>query len=760
MVVGMTAFPSASVATSDAASPTDTLSAIELLAALDDGQELAWLDLREAGEFGEGHAFFAVPLPYSRLELDIARLVPRRSTRIVLVDGADGVTARAQLRLRALGYLDVRVLAGGQPAWAASGQPVYQGVNLPSKTFGERVEQVYQTPHLSAQTLHAWQLAGTPHVLLDGRTPEEHRKMTLPGSIPLPNGELALRWRQVVPDATTPIVVHCAGRTRSIVGAEILRGLGLPNPVYALENGTQGWALAGLPLVRGANAQVPPRPDGADTLDADRARAAEAAREADVPWLDAASAQAWLDDATRTTYVIDVRSAAEFAAGSLAGARHAPGGQLLQATDQHLAVRHARVLLLDDDGLRAPVIATWLHRLGWTAAWVQGGIHAPLRVPAPSALALPAAPPRLAAEALRDLLPRAHPTVLDLRGSRDFRAAHAAGATWAIRPRALAAARHAATTAGTPSAGALLIAADEATAALVADELRAADWPVLGWTRHDDWTAAGLPVVHSPGTPSDAEAIDYLLFVHDRHDGNLDAARRYLEWETGLIAQSGPRELGSFRLPTPGAEPTRSPLQQRRQAEVRAALADIRALLAAGPLDRARLEPITARLAALAAQRDLFTRQDFPPPPPSDGVGASTRYRLNADEGDDGLALYLNSLNPGRRSIPHNHTTWAVIVAVEGEEENRVYERLDDGSDPAVARLRLARTVNVQPGTPIAFLPDDIHSIHVGGNEPTLHFHLYGRPLETLSGRIGIELETGRVVNYNATQMRPSRVAA
>jgi rhodanese-related sulfurtransferase len=347
MVAGMTAFPSASVATSDAASPTDTLSVTELLAALDDGQELAWLDLREAGEFGEGHAFFAVPLPYSRLELDIARLVPRRSTRIVLVDGADGVAARAQLRLRALGYLDVRVLAGGQPAWAASGQPVYQGVNLPSKTFGERVEQAYQTPHLSAQTLHAWQLAGTPHVLLDGRTPEEHRKTTLPGSIPLPNGELALRWRQVVPDATTPIVVHCAGRTRSIVGAEILRGLGLPNPVYALENGTQGWALAGLPLVRGANAQVPQRPDGADTLDADRARAAEAAREAGVPWLDAASAQAWLDDATRTTYVIDVRSAAEFAAGSLAGARHAPGGQLLQATDQHLAVRHARVLLLD-----------------------------------------------------------------------------------------------------------------------------------------------------------------------------------------------------------------------------------------------------------------------------------------------------------------------------------------------------------------------------------------------------------------------------
>jgi len=200
------------------------------------------------------------------------------------------------------------------------------------------------------------------------------------------------------------------------------------------------------------------------------------------------------------------------------------------------------------------------------------------------------------------------------------------------------------------------------------------------------------------------------------------------------------------------------PVADQRCAEVADALGDIRRILVGNALDRVTLSVITARLERLALQTALFTRADFPPP--ADGVGASTRYRLNPDDGDDDLALYLNSINPGKTTIPHNHTTWAVIVAIEGEEENRIYRRDDDGSDPTVARLEVAREVTVQPGTPVSFLPDDIHSIRVTGDRPTLHFHLYGQPLETLRNRIGIDLETGTVVNYNATQFQPSQVAA
>lgn len=201
-------------------------------------------------------------------------------------------------------------------------------------------------------------------------------------------------------------------------------------------------------------------------------------------------------------------------------------------------------------------------------------------------------------------------------------------------------------------------------------------------------------------------------------------------------------------------------LAARRRVAVDQALTDIRGIASTQPFDRTVLARITARLEKLAQQTELFTRTDFPPPAATEGVGASTRYRLNPEDGDDDIALYLNSINPGKTSIPHNHTTWAAIVAVEGQEENRIYRRTDDGRDPAVARLELDRELTVQPGTPIAFLPDDLHSIHVIGNEPTLHFHLYGRPLETLSQRIGVNLETGAIVNYNATQLKPGKAVA
>lgn len=203
-----------------------------------------------------------------------------------------------------------------------------------------------------------------------------------------------------------------------------------------------------------------------------------------------------------------------------------------------------------------------------------------------------------------------------------------------------------------------------------------------------------------------------------------------------------------------------TPLQTERRQAIDQTLADVRQLVAGGPPDRTVLAAITARLERLAAQPAWFTRADFPPPAATEGVGASTRYRLNAADGDDGLALYLNAINPGKTTWPHNHTTWAVIVAVQGEEENRVYARTDDGSDPDHAQLEVAREVTVRPGTPIAFLPDDIHSIHVKGDEPTLHFHLYGLPLERLTDRIGIEPDTGKVVRYNASQMKPSEEAA
>ncbi|MFM0290071.1 rhodanese-like domain-containing protein [Paraburkholderia megapolitana] len=541
-----------------------TISAGTARAWLNDAAEVAFFDVREAGQFGEAHPFFAVPLPYSRLELDAPRLAPRRTVRVVLIDGGepDALAERAARRLVALGYTNVSVVEGGTAGWQAAGYTLFKGINVPSKTFGELVEHAYATPHLSADELARWEREGRTFALLDGRTLEEHTKMTIPGALSCPNGELPLRIDAFVNDATTPIVIHCAGRTRSIIGAEVLRSFGVTNPVIALENGTQGWALAGHALEHGSvRHEVVTNPVHASAVA--RERAAALARRFAIPALDVRTAQAWLDDPTRTTYAIDVRTAKEFAHDGLRGTVHAPGGQLLQATDQTIGVRGARVLLIDHDGVRAQVIATWLWQLGIDAALIDSRDAAVLNFGADDDAHVASVPKleSLDGDSLRRLVAddgKPPLYLLDLRSSAAYRREHAAGAHWTIRPQL----PQALASIGANARDTFLLFADTpAVAELAALDLREAGYTVLAVAADgiDAWRDAELPLEASPDRPTDDARIDYLFFVHDRHEGNLDAARAYLAWETGLIAQCAPDELAAFRIDPRAGEKASAP---------------------------------------------------------------------------------------------------------------------------------------------------------------------------------------------------------
>src|ERR1043166_8074005 len=267
-----------------------------LKAWLSDGAEIGLLDVREAGQFGESHLFFAVPLPYSRFELGLGQLVPNPAVRVVLCDDGDGVAERAAQRAEALGYDNVHLLAGGAPAWGKAGYTLYAGVNVPSKTFGELVEYRRNTPRITAQELQAMRAAGENMVIVDGRPYAEYHRMKIPDGICCPNGELALRIKDIAPDPSTKIVVNCAGRTRSIIGAQTLIDFGVPNPVYALENGTQGWFLAGFELEHGANKRyADARPRHLAGL---KAHARSLADQHGVAWVAPAAAHDWHADSS------------------------------------------------------------------------------------------------------------------------------------------------------------------------------------------------------------------------------------------------------------------------------------------------------------------------------------------------------------------------------------------------------------------------------------------------------------------------------
>src|SRR4030081_1591120 len=292
--------------------------AASLKAWLSDGSEIAVLDTREHGQYGMGHLFFAVPLPYSRFEIGLPLLVPNPAVRLVLCDGGDGVAARAAARAEELGYSQTHVLKGGADAWRQAGYTLYSGVNVPSKTFGELVDHERHTPRVTAQALQAMREAGENVVIVDGRPFAEFHKMNIPGGICCPNGELALRIRDIVPDPATPIVVNCAGRTRSIIGAQLLIDFGVPNPVYALENGTQGWTLAGLKLQDGARRRYSRQSPARDRAGVG-ARARALAERRGVGYVAPGVAHGWLADKSRTTHFLDVRTHEEVVANVSAG---------------------------------------------------------------------------------------------------------------------------------------------------------------------------------------------------------------------------------------------------------------------------------------------------------------------------------------------------------------------------------------------------------------------------------------------------------
>lgn len=503
-----------------------------------DGQEIALFDVREHGQYGEAHLFFGVNLPYSRLELEVRRLAPNPQVRLVIYDQDGGVLAqRSAQRLHALGYTNVHVLEGGADGWQRAGYQLFAGVHVPSKAFGEKVEEARHTPHVTARKLAQWQARGEPLVVLDGRPFEEYRKMTIPGSVCCPNGELGYRVHDLVADEQTPIVVNCAGRTRSIIGAQTLIDLGIKNPVYALENGTQGWYLEDLPLEHGSERRYADEVSTSN-LAAQRLAAAQLAERAGAVTVEAAQVQQWAIEAGRSLFLGDVRTAEEFAAGTLPGAQHTPGGQLIQSTDLYVGVRGARVVLFDNDGVRAPIIAAWLRQLGYEAYVLAEGLSSGLALPKTDVV-LPQALPLIGVQALADALKDDAVALIDLRPSMAYRKGHIAGARWSIRPLLAGA------VAG-ETRPVVLVADDPRLAALAALELPEAQ---RGQVRLLDggWSSASLVLEQGAETLPDEQCIDFLFFTHDRHAGNKDAARQYLAWEIGLLAQMSADEIASLK---------------------------------------------------------------------------------------------------------------------------------------------------------------------------------------------------------------------
>ncbi|KAJ5291015.1 hypothetical protein N7478_000266 [Penicillium angulare] len=505
-------------------------------------KEIVLLDVREEGPYAESHPLFAISVPVSEIETKLPALVPRISAPIVVYDGGENYVQRAAERVSKLGYTDVSILEGGISSYALVGE-VYRDVGVPSKAFGELVESINHTPSLSAREVKNVLDSNDDVVVLDARRFEEFNTMSIPRGRSCPGGELVYRVLEAAPSPETTVIVNCAGRTRSIIGTQSLVNSRIPNKVHALRNGTIGWTLEGL-QVDTKKSERAPRPSP-ETLERARKSAESWAEYVGVPLINGDQIVELVSGhESRTIYLLDVRDPEEYALDHPAGFTNAPGGQLVQATEEWVGVRGAQIVLYDTDGVRARMTATWLLQLGWEVyvlherATISHDLALPGRVT--KTILQSAQSGAITTNQLRDL---SSATVVDLARSPTYSKGHLPGALFASGPEL---ARDLSALDGD---GPIVLTSPDGDVAAV--NLEYARESV---TRQVFYLKGGTAAWKEAGNPLETELhwLSEPIDVYKRpYEGTNNAQKdmqAYLDWEYGLVAQLANDGISCFHV--------------------------------------------------------------------------------------------------------------------------------------------------------------------------------------------------------------------
>jgi rhodanese-related sulfurtransferase len=518
---------------------TKTITPQELRRHWLDGREIALLDMREEGPYSESHPLFAISVPVSEIEEKLPSLVPRLSAPIVVYDNGEKYVDRAVSRITELGYTDVAVLEGGLKAYSQFGE-VYRDVNVPSKAFGELVESIRHTPSLPAREVKHILDTQEDVAVVDARRFEEFNTMSIPRGRSCPGGELVYRIHDAAPSPETLVIVNCAGRTRSIIGTQSLINAGIPNKVLALRNGTIGWTLEGLEVDRKKTERVPnPSPESQARA---RANAERWSKHVGVPIIHGNTlAEFRSEPRARSLYTLDVRDPEEYALSHPAGFASAPGGQLVQAIDEWAGVRGARIVLYDNDGVRARMAASWLVQMGWDVYVLDERVELPDS--SPSLLAAEVHVRKDAAITVSDLRDMKSVSIVDLARSPAYRKGHIPGAYFASGPelsRDLNA---------LPGSGPIVLTSptDIVAAANVAEAQQATPRQIKylsGGTAA--WIEAGLPLETECRWLS--EPIDVYKRPYEGTDNAKANMQIYIDWELQLVAQLANDGVARFHV--------------------------------------------------------------------------------------------------------------------------------------------------------------------------------------------------------------------
>jgi len=505
---------------------------------LSDKDEIAFIDVREIGQHTKGHPFFSISIPYSLFELNLEILIPNKKTKMILLDQNDGISILAYKAATLIGYSNIFILEEGVNGWINYGYKLFDGINVPSKSFGELIEKHFHTPSITAKELNEKQKNNENCIVIDGRPFDEYQNMSIPNSICCPNGELAYSVSSHVKDINTEIIINCAGRTRSIIGAQTLIDLGISNKVKALENGTQGWFLSDLCLDHNKNDFLDVRPDDTE-LKKIQNKIFKLLIKHSINLIDFSKAQELILDKNKSTFIFNVTNSNK----NMNSIRHVPGGQLVQATDKYIGVWKATVILVDDgDLIRAGTTAIWLKKMGYQVHVLKKEIININTLKFKNKFLLKEK--KLNIFEIEKFNNFKNTILYDIRSSENFMKIRIKNSIWLNRANLRKV--------KIKKQQQIIIITDEFDKArLVINDFEEMNLgcviSLYKWKENELINHSNI-IDNKPILFPKKDCIDFNFHTYKRHKGSKSHANQYLKWEIGLINKMDKQELSFFNI--------------------------------------------------------------------------------------------------------------------------------------------------------------------------------------------------------------------
>lgn len=478
------------------------------------GKPFALIDCRERRDYVAGHWFGSTNIPLSLFSNRLRFLFKTPDFPVHFLDWQDAASSEAMHQLVAFGFTDITCHKTEKPS--EMGRGFVKGEYVWSKAFGEVVAHQIDLPEITPQQYLAdYQDAQ----LFDVRPTAEYQDFTLPNSQSLPNS-LLLANVAALKGTGKMSLLHCAGRTRSIIGAFTLMASGYDGPFAVFRGGTQAWQLDGHEREHNANRLFAADHEATDAV-------AGFLRRWQIPSARVAQdAIAAYAHENQSGLLFDVSDDAATGQPLAHGIIKISGTNLIQQTDRSIARYHVPVTLFDQgSGSRAAFAAFWLRAMGFIVNIVY--LDAPLE---PTEATHPAISHKgtmhdVVATAGLDQWQKDGVPLYDFRPSPAFNSGHIANSQWQ-NISAILGQKPAATSVA-------IIAACTITGSIICDCLERHGWQIAGLYIWDD--GDNEPKTMATGgleLPLDESA----LFA-GRHHGVLADARDYLAWEEDLPAE-------------------------------------------------------------------------------------------------------------------------------------------------------------------------------------------------------------------------------